>query len=68
VYTGAGCTGKSYHYTGGGLGCDCTNISSPLNDKVHSFVFSGGNHAISIYKDAGCKGTELGEFSASIIV
>jgi hypothetical protein len=62
VYTGTGCTGKSYEYYGRALGCKCLNINSPLNDNVNSFVLSTPiSRSIKIFQDAGCKGTQLGE-------
>jgi hypothetical protein len=62
VYTGTGCTGKSYEYHGTSPIAKCYNIASPLADHVNSFVFSaqGGKRVIEIFQDADCTGKSLG--------
>jgi hypothetical protein len=64
VYAGNKCTGKTLEYHGTQpviSGCSCFNIGSALNDKVNSFSFTGSGYGINMFKDAGCKGTMLGE-------
>jgi hypothetical protein len=63
VYTSTGCSGlHHYEYFGSHSDiCQCFNINSPLNDAVKSFVYTSGKKTLSIYKDAGCGGTLLGE-------
>jgi hypothetical protein len=42
-------------------GCRCFNVSNTLNDKVKSFSFTAAGRSIMLYKDANCKGSELGQ-------
>jgi hypothetical protein len=69
VYTSTGCAGlHHYEYFGSHSDiCQCFNINSPLNDAVKSFVYTSGKKTLSIYKDAGCGGTLLGELFTSCV-
>jgi hypothetical protein len=67
VFDGKSCTGKSYEYYGTSPLCKCIGIGSPLADHVNSFVYSApASRKITIFKDAGCKGTQLGKSLAQM--
>jgi hypothetical protein len=65
IYTGTGCTGQTYQYHQTFATATCYNIAAPLNDNVNSFVFTSPIAKITLYQNAGCTGTELGECPAS---
>ncbi|KIJ67123.1 hypothetical protein HYDPIDRAFT_109142 [Hydnomerulius pinastri MD-312] len=65
VYADTNCaTDKGYEQFyghGDNPACDCYNLGSKLNDKVKSFTYTASDsHQIWLYKDANCKGTDLG--------